>query len=68
MKIATDFDVVNKAAPSASSGTGFQENPGIQPFEKAIPETPGEKAVNSTEPDMISKGQPFKTKGSGYCS
>lgn len=67
MKIPLDFDVVGKAAPDYNKGTSPFENPQIAPYEKAIPETPGEKAVNSTEPDMIDKAPPLKPKsGQGY--
>ena len=66
MKIPPDYDVVNKPAPSYSKGTPYDSNPQLDPYERAIPETPGEKAVNSTEPDIISKGQPYKKTGSGY--
>ncbi len=67
MKIPLDYDVEMKAAPGYDKGTSPDSNPQIEPFEKAIPETPGEKAVNSTEPDMITKAQPFKNEGGGYC-
>lgn len=68
MKIKTNFDVVNSEPPSADKGTLPWDNPGIDPYEKAIPETPGEKAVNSTEPDMINKGPTIKRgDGNDYC-
>lgn len=68
MKIKLDFDVVGSEAPSYDKGTDPLNNPQIAPFEDAIPQTPGEKAVNSTEPDMIDKAQPMKgMDGGGYC-
>lgn len=67
MKIPISYDVVGKEPPSYNKGTDSANNPQIEPYEKAIPQTPGEKAVNSTEPDTMSKGQPFKNKGGGYC-
>lgn len=66
MKIATDFDVVNKPAPSAASGTAFGSYDGINPHEKAIPECPGEKASNDPAAFSMTKAQPFGSGGSGY--
>lgn len=67
MKIPLNFDVVDKEPPSADKGTDPFNNPQIMPSKGKIADTPGENAVNSTEPDMINKAQPFKTKGAGYC-
>lgn len=68
MKIPTNYDVVGKDAPSYEKGTSPFDNPQIAPHESAIPQTPGEKAVNSTQPDMISKPGPMiKSAGGGYC-
>jgi hypothetical protein len=39
---------------------------GIQPHEKAVPETPGENATNDVTKHSSSKGQPFGKGGSGY--
>lgn len=64
MKIPHDFDVVNKAAPSADAGTLPQDNPGIKP--NVIEQTPGEKARGSMTEFSQSKAQPFKKKGTGY--
>ena len=67
MKIPKNIDVVGKEAPACSKGTNPFDNPQIKPYESPIPDTPGEKAVNSTEPEAPSKGFPSGlTKGSGY--
>ena len=68
MKIPINYDVEGKAAPSYNKGTSPLENPQIAPHESAIPESADMKASNSTEPETVNKGQPFKTKGGGYCS
>jgi hypothetical protein len=67
MKIPLNFDVESKPAPSYSKGTSFENNPQVEPYEKPIPESSDMKANNSTEPDTINKGQPYKKTGSGYC-
>lgn len=68
MKIPLDYDIVGKEAPSFEKGTSPFDNPQIQPYEKAVPQTPGEKAVNSTEPESFSKAPPMmKDAGGGYC-
>ena len=66
MKIPTDFDVVNNPTPSADKGTPFGSYDGINPNEKAIPDTPGEKATSDPCCFEMSKGQPFGAGGSGY--
>lgn len=69
MKIPKDFDVVGKDPPNFDKGTNPFDNPQIQPSTGPVPETPGEKASNSTSPEMISKGQPFaesRKGGAGY--
>lgn len=66
MKIPTDFDVVSQPAPSFEKGTNYQDNPGVQPSEKAIPMTPGEKATNDTTGLSYNKAQNFGKGGSGY--
>lgn len=66
MKIPFNFDVVGKDAPSFEKGDAYDKNPGIEPYEKAIPETAGEGASNDVNQFSMNKGQPFKTKGSGY--
>jgi len=66
MKIPKNFDVVYKPSPAADKGTPFGSYDGINPHEKAIPETPGEKASNDPSGYEMSKGQPFGPGGSGY--
>lgn len=68
MKIPKDFDVACKPAPSADKGTAFGDYNGINPNEKSIPETPGEKVSNDPTCFEQSKGQPFGPGGSGYTS
>lgn len=64
--IKKDWDPVSEQAPSYKSGTNYQDNPGVQPYESAIPETPGEKASNDTSALAYDKKQPFGKGGSGY--
>lgn len=66
MKIPTDFDPVSQPAPSFEKGTNYQDNPGVMPNEKAIADTPGEKASNDTTGLAYNKAQPFGKGGSGY--
>jgi hypothetical protein len=66
MKIKKDIDVIYGSLPSCASGTNPFDNPGIKPSEKSIPMTAGEKATNSTSPELINKAQPFKKTGAGY--
>lgn len=67
MKIPYNKDTVNDEAPSADRGTGPFDNPGIQPYESAVPETAGEKLLNPTTPDEYTKNPPYKPeKYSGY--
>lgn len=66
MKIPKNFDVVGKDAPSFEKGDAYDKNPGIDPYEKAIPETAGEGASNDVNAFSFNKAQPFKEKGSGY--
>lgn len=70
MKIPKDFDVEGKAPPKCESGTSYMDNPGVKPYESPIPDTPGENATNSTEPESMSKSQVpgGVKKGSGYTS
>jgi hypothetical protein len=63
--IPNNYDVVGTAPPSADSGYGFEENPGIKP-PTSIPNTPGENATNSTEPRRVSKGVVKKSKPDVY--
>lgn len=65
MKFKT-YDCANDEAPKMSSGSNPTDNPGIEPFETAIPDTPGEKAVNDVAAESMSKAQPYKCQGSGY--
>lgn len=66
MNIKKDWDPVSNQAPSFEKGTNYQDNPGVMPNEKAIPETPGEKATNDTAGLSYNKGQNFGKGGSGY--
>lgn len=67
MHISKSMDVVNSPAPGFAKGTSMEANPGIQPHEKAIPDTPGEKATNDVTRHSSNKAQPFKGGGvSGY--
>ena len=68
MKIPLDYDVVDKDPPNPEKGDDINSSPQEDPYMTAIPQTPGEKAVNSTEPDMINKAQPYKNEGGGYNS
>lgn len=65
MKIPTDFDVVHSPAPAAEKGTPFGSYSGLNPNEKPIADTPGEKATNDPTAYSTSKGSPLKG-GSGY--
>ncbi len=67
MKIPLDFDVVGKEPPNPEKGDDINSSPQEDPYMKAIPETPGENAMNDTEPETISKPQPYKNSGGGYC-
>lgn len=66
MKIDKSKDIAMQEAPMCSKGTNPWDNAGIMPHEKAIPDTPGQKATNDTSAESFSSAQPFKTKGSGY--
>jgi len=66
MKIPKNYDPVSGAHISYSRGTNPQDNPGIQPSEKAIADTPGEKATNEQSAHEMTKGQNFGKGGSGY--
>lgn len=66
-KIPMNFDVVNKDAPKADSGDNFFSNPQLDAHESPIPEGNDWKSTNSTSPETMSKAQPFKDKGAGYC-
>ena len=61
-----DFNPVDDEAPSLSAGVDPCENPGIEPSNGPIKDTPGEMAENSTAAEMVDKAQPFKKTGSGY--
>ena len=56
----------DKGAIPFDKGTLPWSNPGIEPHEKAIPETSGENASNPAAAHETSKGQPFGAGGSGY--
>ncbi len=68
MKIPYSKDVVNDACPSANKGTNPWDNPGIQPHESAVPDVPGDKAMNPVAPELFSKSAAYKPakSGSGY--
>ena len=61
-----NYNPADGDAPKMSSGSNPFDNPGIQPSETAIKDTPGENATNDVAAESMSKGQPFKCKGSGY--
>ena len=66
MKIPKDFDCVNKAAPSADSGTDMRDDPGIKPVSSAMGNNADSKATNTQTADRMNKAQPFKKTGTGY--
>lgn len=65
-KSLKDFDPATDEAPSLSSGVDPCDNPGIEPSNGPIKDTPGETAENTTAAESMDKAQPFKCTGSGY--
>lgn len=66
MKIPKNMDVVSKEAPAYNKGTNFFDNPQIEPHTSAIPDSPGEKAMNDTAAHSQTSKQPFGKGGTGY--
>lgn len=67
-KLSQDFDVIGKEPPRGNLSASPFEFKGCQPHSGDIPSTPGERASNTASEEMSNKAQPYKTKGSGYCS
>lgn len=66
-EIKKTWDPCCDSAPAASSGTNYQDNPGLtKGIDSVKPESPGEKASNDTSGLTYSKAQPFGKGGSGY--
>jgi len=61
-----NYDCAGDDAPKMSSGVDPFDNPGIDPSESPIKDTPGETATNDVSQETWNKAQPFKCKGSGY--
>lgn len=66
MNIRKDFDVTSDAVPNVDKGARFDENPQLSVHDKAIPMTPGERAVNDTSPELVSNKVPKMKSGGGY--
>lgn len=66
-KIDISKDFVASEPPKADSGDNFFSNPQLDVHESAIPEGKDWNSQNVTSPEEMTKAQPFKKLGSGYC-